>query len=111
MTEFDKCTCVKVNKDKMDLIKAKGLNLQDLLDNAMDEELGLVKVSNIQQKIEDLTLKIDKLEKEKEESVKDIEKKVNLLVKTLIESKKKKEDFYNNQIKFLQLEIEYLKKQ
>ena len=30
MTEFDKCTCVKVNKDKMDLIKAKGLNLQDL---------------------------------------------------------------------------------
>ena len=61
MTEFNKCTCVKVNKEKMDLIKAKGLNLQDLLDKAMDDELNLSEVSSHQEKIDNLNAKIDKL--------------------------------------------------
>ncbi|MBE6486391.1 MAG: hypothetical protein E7Z85_06085 [Methanosphaera stadtmanae] len=110
MTEFDKCTCVKVNKEKMDLIKAKGLNLQDLLDKAMDEELELSKLSNVQQKIDDLTLKIEKLKNERDESIRDCEKKIEILMKNLYESKDKEEAYYNKHIRFLELELEYLQK-
>ena len=52
MTKFNKCTCVKVNKEKMDLIKAKGLNLQDILDKAMDNELKLNKTQSIEDTID-----------------------------------------------------------
>jgi hypothetical protein len=110
MTEFDKCTCVKVNKEKMDLIKAKGLNLQDLLDKAMDEELKLSELSNVQQKVDDLTLKIERLKNERDESINDCEKKIEILMKNLNESKDKEEDYYNKHIHFLELELEYLKK-
>lgn len=110
MTNFDKCTCVKVNKEKMDLIKAKGLNLQDILDKAMDEELKLSDVSDVKQEIDDLTLKIAKLKKERDESIKDCEKKIEILMKNLNESKDKEEAYYNKQIHFLELELEYLQK-
>lgn len=110
MTNFDKCTCVKVNKEKMDLIKAKGLNLQDLLDKAMDEELKLTDVSNVQRKIDDLTLKIAKLKEERNESIRDYEKKIGILIKNLNESRDNQEDYYNKQIYFLELELEYLQK-
>lgn len=110
MTEFNKCTCVKVNKDKMALIKAKGLNLQDLLDRAMDEELNLLNISDVQQKIDNLSLKIEKLKKERDESIKDCEKKIEILMKNLSESKDKEEAYYNKQIHFLELELEYLLK-
>ncbi|WP_292474126.1 hypothetical protein [Methanosphaera sp.] len=110
MTEFNKCTCVKVNKDKMDLIKAKGLNLQDLLDKAMDAELNLSNVSDVQQKMDDLSLKIEKLKKERDASIKDCEKKIDILMKNLLESKEKEELYYNKQIHFLELELEYLQK-
>ena len=118
MTEFNKCTCVKVNKDKMALIKAKGLNLQDLLDRAMDEELNLLNISDVQQKIDNLSLKIEKLKKERDESIKDCEKKIEILMKNLSESKDKEDNeskdkdkaYYNKQIHFLELELEYLLK-
>ena len=98
MTNFDKCTCVKVNKEKMDLIKAKGLNLQDILDKAMDEELKLSDASDVKQEIDDLTLKIAKLKKERDESIKDCEKKIEILMKNLNELKDKEEAYYNKQI-------------
>ena len=81
MTEFDKCTCVKVNKEKMDLIKAKGLNLQDLLDKAMDDELQFKEVSHLDKKIEDLSLEIKKLEDERNECIRDFEKKMDTIMK------------------------------
>ena len=61
MSNFNKCTCVKVNKEKMDLIKAKGLNLQDLLDKAMNEELNLNNMPDKEQKIDEILTKIEKL--------------------------------------------------
>ena len=37
---FYETTSVKINKEKKDLAKSKGLKLQDLLDHALDEALG-----------------------------------------------------------------------
>ena len=111
MSNFNKCTCVKVNKEKMDLIKAKGLNLQDLLDKAMDEEINLCDVSNKQQKINELSEKIDKLKNERDKAIADCEKKIDILMKNLVESKNNEELFYNKQIQVLELEVDYLKKQ
>ncbi len=109
MTKFNKCTCVKVNKEKMDLIKAKGLNLQDLLDKAMDDELKLSDVSNVQHRIDEITLQIEKLKKERDEALQDCEKKIEILMKNLTESKNKEEDYYNKHIKYLEMEREYIK--
>ena len=36
---FNETTSVKINKEKKDLAKSKGLKLQDLLDHALDEAL------------------------------------------------------------------------
>lgn len=110
MTELNKCTCVKVNKEKMDLIKSKGLHLQDILDKAMDEELQLSKISNSQQKIEELKEIIKKLEQEKEDSLKEYDKKIDLIIKLLTESKNTEETYYNKRIQSLKMEIEYLEK-
>lgn len=110
MTEFDKCTCVKVNKEKMDLIKAKGLNLQDLLDKAMDDELQFKEVSNIDHKIDELSSEIKKLKEERDETIRDFEKKIDMLMKNFIEFKNKEEGYYNKHIHYLELELEYLKR-
>ena len=111
MSNFNKCTCVKVNKEKMDLIKAKGLNLQDLLDKAMNEELNLNNMPDKEQKIEEILTKIEKLEKERDKSIADCDKKIDILINNLIESRNNEEQFYNKQIKVLKLELEYLKQQ
>lgn len=111
MTEFNKCTCVKVNKEKMDMIKAKGLNLQDLLDKAMDDELNLNQLQDNQQRINEINQQIKKLEKQRNEAMKDCQKKIDILMKNLIESKNHEEENYNKQIKILKLEREYLEKQ
>lgn len=95
----------------MDLIKAKGLNLQDLLDKAMDEELNLNNISSKEQKIEELLDRIGKLEKERDKSISDCEKKIKILMKNLIESKNNEEEFYNKQIYLLKLEVEYLQRE
>lgn len=95
----------------MDLIKAKGLNLQDLLDKAMNEELNLNNMPDKEQKIEEILTKIEKLEKERDKSIADCDKKIDILIKNLIESRNNEEQFYNKQIKVLKLELEYLKQQ
>lgn len=111
MTEFNKCTCVKVNKEKMDMIKAKGLNLQDLLDKAMDDELNLDQIQDNQQRINEINQQIKKLEKQRDEAMKDCQKKIDILMKNLLESKNHEEENYNKQIKILKLERQYLEKQ
>lgn len=111
MTEFNKCTCVKVNKEKMDMIKAKGLNLQDLLDKAMDDELNLNQIQDNRQRINEINKQIKKLEKQRDEAMADCQKKIDILMKNLIESKNHEEENYNKQIKILKLEREYLEKQ
>ena len=65
----------KSKQRKMDLIKAKGLNLQDLLDKAMNEELNLNNMPDKEQKIEEILTKIEKLEKERDKSIADCDKK------------------------------------
>ncbi len=101
----------KSKQRKMDLIKAKGLNLQDLLDKAMNEELNLNNMPDKEQKIEEILTKIEKLEKERDKSIADCDKKIDILIKNLIESRNNEEQFYNKQIKVLKLELEYLKQQ
>lgn len=108
MTEFNKSTCVKVNKEKMDLIKAKGLNLQNLLDKAMDEELKHHQMSK-QERINDLTQKIEKIKKQRDDDLMDYQKKIDSMLKMFNEIKNKEEKYYNKQIKYLELELNYLK--
>ena len=40
MVRFNETTCVKINKEKKDLAKSKGLKLQDILDNALNDALS-----------------------------------------------------------------------
>lgn len=108
MSQYNKCTCVKVNKEKMALIKAKGLNLQDLLDNAMNNELELNDNKNKEEKIEKINEEIKKLEHEKQETINDYQKKIDILLKNLTELKKHEEEFYDRQKTVLQLKKEYL---
>lgn len=108
MTEFNKCTCVKVNKEKMDLIKAKGLNLQDILDKAMDDELKINKSKCIETDLKKLDEKINKLIKQRDESIEDCEKKIDILMKSLIDLKDREAENFNREIKFLELKREYL---
>lgn len=58
----------------MDLIKAKGLNLQDILDKAMDNELKLNKTQSIEDTIDEINTKIEKLEKQRDAAIIDCEK-------------------------------------
>ena len=39
--KFDTATNVRINSTKRDLAKAKGIKLQDLLDNALDKALEI----------------------------------------------------------------------
>ncbi len=102
---------MKVNKEKMDLIKVKGLKLQDILDKAMDKELGISEMPPEEERILELTIKIEKIKKERDEALRDCDKKINILMKNLIESRNHEEENYNKQIELLKLEKEYLEKQ
>ena len=110
MTDFNKCTCVKVNKEKMDLIKKKGLNLQDLLDVAMDIELEL-NDSITKSSIDIFSDKIIELQCKRDEAMVDYQKRIDLVLKMLHESKEKEKEYYDRQIDYLESKIEYLKKQ
>lgn len=110
MTEFNKCTCVKVNKEKMDLIKSRGINLQDLLDEAMDMELNINKDEIKQSKIQKINEEIEKVEKEKEEKMIYCQKKIDTLMKNLIESKEHEEEVYNKKIEYLKRKKRYMEK-
>lgn len=110
MTKYDKCTCVKVNKDKMDLIKKKGLNLQDVLDKAMNEELDLNEDEITLNSIQEITEKINRLTHKKEERMEEYQKKIDSITRTINESKKYEEKLYDNQIEYLRTEKIYLEK-
>lgn len=109
MQNFNDTTSVKINREKKDLAKSKGLKLQDLLDNALNEELGLVDEEiKKEEKIEKLKQEIINLEEEKEKNLKDCDKKINILMKNLVDMRNREEENYNNQIKILQAKINYL---
>lgn len=111
MTEFNKCTCVKVNKEKMDLIKKKGLNLQDILDKAMDGVLNLNKSEITQLSIDELNKKIEKLTIQRDEALVDCQKRIDLLIKNLNESKEHEKMLYDKQINYLISKRDYLMQQ
>lgn len=71
---FNETTSVKINKEKKDLAKAKGLKLQDLLDNALNEELKLNEIPRNQKKINDLNQEIESLKKTRDDAIADCEK-------------------------------------
>lgn len=110
MTKYNKSTCVKVNKDKMDLIKKKGLNLQDILDKAMDEELKLNKEEITKESIKEINEKINKLTHKKEERMEEYQKKIDSITRTINESKKHEEKMYDDQIEYLKAKKYYLEK-
>lgn len=92
----------------MDLIKAKGLNLQDLLDNAMDDELNFNEEKN-NESIERIDEEIRKLQQQKQQCLNDYQKKIDIIIKNLNEFKKQEEIYYDKQIHILECKKEYLK--
>jgi len=94
----------------MDLIKKKGLNLQDLLDVAMDIELEL-NDSITKNSIGVFADKIIELEFKRDEAMVDYQKRIDLILKMLLESKEKEKEYYDRQIDYLESKIKYLKKQ
>lgn len=105
---FNETTSVKINKEKKDLAKAKGLKLQDLLDNALNEELKLNEIPRNQKKINDLTQEIESLKKTRDDAIADCEKKIDILMRNLNSSKEREREDYNKKIRCLEAEVEYL---
>lgn len=93
----------------MDLIKSKGLKLQNILDKAMDEELEIESITNKQQKINQLTEEIEKLEIQKQQAIKNTKKHIDAITKNLKQLQEYEEKTYNKQINQLVLEKKYLK--
>ena len=85
---FNETTSVKINKQKKDLAKSKGLKLQDLLDHALDEALGFSYYPMSELRL----LEID-----------------NEIESGLIEFKEEEAAQYDRKIRQLELEKEYNK--
>lgn len=83
--KLDKTTSIKVNSTKQELAKAKGYNLQDILDKALDTVLGLdndsYTVNDIKVELEESKEKVVELEKAKDNEIarvtKEYENKIN----------------------------------
>ena len=99
---FNETTSVKINKQKKDLAKSKGLKLQDLLDHALDEALGFSYYPMSE-------LRLMEIDNQKEKAMKDCQKKIDILISGLIEFKEEEAAQYDRKIRQLELEKEYNK--
>lgn len=109
MQNFNDTTSVKINREKKNLAKSKGLKLQDLLDSALNDELGLCNEEDkVNERIERLKQEIKNLEIEKEKNLADCDKKINILMKNLRDMRDREEENYNDKINILKAKIEYL---
>lgn len=106
---FNETTSVKINKEKKDLAKSKGLKLQDLLDHALDEALGLGFTPVSELRLTEIDNEIESLKREKEKAMKDCQKKIDILINGLIEFKEAEAAAYDRKIRILELEKEYNK--
>lgn len=106
---FNEVTSVKINKEKKDLAKSKGLKLQDLLNHALDEALGLnsYKLTNL--RLSEIENEIAALKIEKEKAMADCKKKIDILMKGLNESMERESENFDKEIQSLELEREYIK--
>ncbi|AMK15783.1 hypothetical protein [Methanobrevibacter olleyae] len=106
---FNETTSVKINKEKKDLAKSKGLKLQDLLDHALDEALGLGFTPLSELRIMEIDNEIESLKIQKEKAMGDCQRKIDILVSGLMEFKEAEEAEYDRKIRQLELEKEYNK--
>lgn len=106
---FNETTSVKINKQKKDLAKSKGLKLQDLLDHALDEALGLTYYPMSELRLLEIDNEIESLRIQKEKAMKDCQKKIDILVSGLMEFKEEEAAQYDRKIRQLELEKEYNK--
>lgn len=61
MRNFNDTTSVKINREKKNLVKSKGIKLQDILDDAINLELGILDEESLNKnKIKDFLLKLMK---------------------------------------------------
>ncbi|MCI7291125.1 hypothetical protein MBBWO_11970 [Methanobrevibacter woesei] len=111
MVRFNETTCVKINKEKKDLAKSKGLKLQDILDNALNDALSIEDIECNDIRVEQIDNQIEKLKKTKEKAIADCEKKINLLMKSLNEMKDREAENFDKEIHYLELEKEFILKE
>ena len=76
---FNETTSVKINKQKKDLAKSKGLKLQDLLDHALDEALGFSYYPMSELRLLEIDNEIESLKIQKEKAMRDCQKKIDIL--------------------------------
>ncbi|OWT32608.1 hypothetical protein BGI41_06765 [Methanobrevibacter sp. 87.7] len=109
MRNFNDTTSIKINREKKNLVKSKGIKLQDLLDDAINWELGISDEKSLnKEKINEFLLEINKIENERDNYLNNFDKEMNLLLNDLIHFKSEEEKFYNNKIEILQSKIKYL---
>ncbi|MGN1363302.1 MAG: hypothetical protein ACI4VU_06325 [Methanobrevibacter sp.] len=109
MRNFNDTTSVKINKEKKNLVKSKGIKLQDLLDDAINFELGISDEKSINKnKIDYFLLEISKIEEERDKYLDNFNKEIKVLLDDLNNFKNEEEEYYNNKIKVLQSKIKYL---
>ena len=77
---FNETTSVKINKQKKDLAKSKGLKLQDLLDHALDEALGFSYYPMSELRLLEIDNEIESLKIQKEKAMRDCQKKIDILI-------------------------------
>lgn len=82
---YNAITSIKIDKDKRDMAKAKGLKLQDLLDEALNVYLNLDDDTNedLEKEKEEIIKKINDLEAKKKLELKNISNKYDLEIKRL----------------------------
>lgn len=109
MRNFNDTTSVKINKEKKNLVKSKGIKLQDLLDDAINLELGISDEKSIKKdKIDYFLSEISKIEEERDKYLDNFNKEIKVLLNDLNNFKNEEEEYYNNKIKVLQSKIKYL---
>lgn len=109
MRNFNDTTSVKINREKKNLVKSKGIKLQDILDDAINLEIGILDEESLNKnKIKDFLLKINEIEKERDKYLDSFNKEIDVLLSELYQFRDEEEKRYNDQIKILQSKIDYL---
>lgn len=77
--KYDDKTTLNVNREKLDLAMAKGIVIQDLLDNALDIALGYNTAVDKALELTKLERKLKDLKEEKEDTILKYDNRINIL--------------------------------
>lgn len=106
MRNFNDTTSVKINREKKNLVKSKGIKLQDILDDAINLELGILDEESLNKnKIKDFLLKINEIEKERDKYLDSFNKEIDVLLSELYQFRDEEEKGTMIKLKYFNLKL------